>query len=159
MDTSEKDTDERLVGVLLALVLGGGLIVAILISIALAPFALLFGPGSGGSGGGPCALASGTAHPTTTLSTDPAALISSQSTGALTQPAASSAYRLTSMRSSPASLSLRGIVWHTGKIPNAGIGWYQLSSAWFARESGGVGGVGNDGAPARLPAFADGCLL
>lgn len=150
MDMDTHDTEDRLLVALLAFVLGGGVIVALLLSVVLAPFAVLFATGGGGSGGGPCGpLASVAPHRL-------APVISTLSFASAASPTPRSARVL----SSPASLSLRSIVCRAADAqPGKWRNRRWLPASWFASGRGGLGGVGHGGPPARLPAVADGCLL
>lgn len=145
MDTETHDSEDRLLVALLALVLGGGVIAALLLSVVLAPFAMLFATGGVGGGGGPCGSftsAAAAARPV-------ASAVS----------AASLAPRSARVQLSPASLSLHSILCLAAA--QLGCRWHRLwlSTSRFAGSRGGLGGVGHGGPPARLPAVTDGCLL
>ena len=156
MDADSHDSEDRLLAALLTLVLGGGLIIALLLSIVLAPFAVLFATGGEGGGGGPCGtLASASAHrlaPTGYATPSAVSAVSAVS-------AASLAPRSARVQLSPASLSLHSILCLAAA--QLGCRWHRLwlSTSRFAGSRGGLGGVGHGGPPARLPAVTDGCLL
>lgn len=153
MDADTHDSEDRLLAALLTLVLGGGLIIALLLSIVLAPFAVLFATGGEGGGGGPCgSLASAPAHRLAPTGSATPSVVSAVS-------AASLAPRLARVQLSPASLSLHSILCLAAA--QLGCRWHRLwlSTSWFAGGRSGLGGVGHGGPPARLPAVTDGCLL
>lgn len=95
MSMDEDSTENWLLGGILVLLLGGGLIVAVLFSIVLAPLAPYFALGSGGGGGG------GVCSPAST-SMDRVPVRSSTSSRSAVSPALSLPARV-----STASLSLR----------------------------------------------------
>lgn len=128
MNADPHDSEDRLLAALLTLVLGGGMIIALLLSIVLAPFAVLFATGGEGGGGGPCgSLASASAHRLAPTGSATPSVVSADSTVS----AASLAPRSARVQLSPASLSLHSILclaaaqlscrWHRLWLPASGL--------------------------------------
>lgn len=149
MDTEMHNAEDRVLAAMLSFVLGGGLIVALLLSVVLAPFAVLFATGGVVSGGGPCAPPPPASAGLATVAPATGSAVS----------AASSAPRSARVQLSPASLSLRAILCLA--VAQLGSRWHRLwlPTSRFAGGCGGLGGIGHGGPSARLPAIADGCLL
>jgi hypothetical protein len=135
MDTQSNRSETILLGTLLTTLLGGGLLVALLLAVALAPFAPLLAAAAGGAGGaGPGGLCGAPRGMT---------LSPASSAGPSTS-------RPSRVVARPASLSLRD---------DCGTARPGLPTTRLPGGGDRHGGAGDGDAPARLPAVRDGRVL